>query len=48
MLEILILFLYVLKRFCIINQEFDDSGDPEKHYEALLSLAKAGVEKGKV
>ncbi|XP_051115154.1 uncharacterized protein LOC127240486 isoform X2 [Andrographis paniculata] len=40
--------------FCTVGvhptrcKEFDDSGDPEKHYEALLSLAKAGVEKGKV
>lgn len=33
---------------CSLNQEFDDSGDPEKHFEALISLAKAGVEKGKV
>lgn len=29
-------------------QEFEDSGDPEKHYQALLSLAKQGIEKGKV
>lgn len=29
-------------------QEFDESGDPEKHFQALLSLAKVGVEKGKV
>lgn len=29
-------------------QEFDESGDPEKHFQALLSLAKEGVEKGKV
>ncbi|GFQ01429.1 putative deoxyribonuclease tatdn1 [Phtheirospermum japonicum] len=28
--------------------EFDDSGDPEEHFKALLSLAKEGVEKGKV
>ncbi|EYU18106.1 hypothetical protein ABFS82_10G060300 [Erythranthe guttata] len=40
--------------FCTVGvhptrcNEFDDSGDPEKHYEALLSLAKEGVEKGKV
>lgn len=31
-----------------MNQEFDDSGDPERHFEALLSLAREGVEKGKV
>ncbi|CAA6653744.1 unnamed protein product [Spirodela intermedia] len=29
-------------------QEFDESGDPEKHFQALASLAKEGVEKGKV
>lgn len=29
-------------------QEFDESGDPEKHFQALLSLAKEGIEKGKV
>lgn len=29
-------------------QEFDESGDPEKHFKALLSLAKEGIEKGKV
>lgn len=40
--------------FCTVGvhptrcKEFDDSGDPEKHFEALLSLAKVGVEKGKV
>lgn len=28
--------------------EFEESGDPEKHFEALLSLAREGVEKGKV
>lgn len=33
---------------CTVNQEFDDSGDPERHFEALLSLAMEGVEKGKV
>ncbi|KAK4396583.1 putative deoxyribonuclease TATDN1 [Sesamum angolense] len=32
---------------CTQQDEFDDSGDPEKHFEALLSLAKEGVEKGK-
>lgn len=31
-----------------VSQEFDDSGDPDKHFEALMSLAKVGVEKGKV
>ncbi|XP_075502194.1 uncharacterized protein LOC142540139 isoform X1 [Primulina tabacum] len=40
--------------FCTVGvhptrcNEFDDSGDAEKHFEALLSLAKEGVEKGKV
>ncbi|CAI9779799.1 unnamed protein product [Fraxinus pennsylvanica] len=40
--------------FCTVGvhptrcKEFDDSGDPDKHFEALVSLAKAGVEKGKV
>ncbi|KAL4591862.1 hypothetical protein LXL04_004836 [Taraxacum kok-saghyz] len=33
---------------CNMIQEFDESGDPEKHFQALLSLAKVGVEKGKV
>ncbi|KAL2464076.1 TatD related DNase [Forsythia ovata] len=40
--------------FCTVGvhptrcKEFDDSGDPEKHFQALVSLAKEGVEKGKV
>ncbi|KAK6139861.1 hypothetical protein DH2020_026375 [Rehmannia glutinosa] len=40
--------------FCTVGvhptrcKEFDDSGDPEGHFNALLSLAKEGVEKGKV
>ncbi|KAI3473379.1 hypothetical protein Pfo_030669 [Paulownia fortunei] len=40
--------------FCTVGvhptrcKEFDDSGDPEEHFKALLSLAKEGVEKGKV
>ncbi|KAL6559136.1 hypothetical protein OROHE_006505 [Orobanche hederae] len=40
--------------FCTVGvhptrcNEFDDSGDPEDHFKALLSLAKEGVEKGKV
>lgn len=29
-------------------QEFEESGDPEKHFQALLTLAKEGIEKGKV
>lgn len=29
-------------------QEFEESGDPDKHFQALLSLAKEGIEKGKV
>lgn len=32
----------------LAKEEFDESGDPEKHFQALLSLAKEGVEKGKV
>ncbi|KAA8516813.1 hypothetical protein F0562_017077 [Nyssa sinensis] len=40
--------------FCTVGvhptrcKEFDESGDPEKHFQALLSLAMEGVEKGKV
>ncbi|KAL6575073.1 hypothetical protein OROMI_012358 [Orobanche minor] len=40
--------------FCTVGvhptrcNEFDDSGDPEDHFKALLSLAKEGVEKGKI
>lgn len=40
--------------FCTVGvhptrcREFDESGDPEKHFQALLSLAKEGVDKGKV
>ncbi|KAD1800788.1 hypothetical protein E3N88_42276 [Mikania micrantha] len=40
--------------FCTVGvhptrcNEFDESGNPEKHFQALLSLAKEGVEKGKV
>nr|DAD28978.1 TPA_asm: hypothetical protein HUJ06_030446 [Nelumbo nucifera] len=40
--------------FCTVGvhptrcKEFEESGDPEKHFQALLSLAKEGVEKGKV
>jgi len=29
-------------------KEFEESGDPEKHFQELLALAKEGVEKGKV
>ncbi|GAV63870.1 TatD_DNase domain-containing protein [Cephalotus follicularis] len=29
-------------------KEFEECGDPEKHYLALLSLAREGIEKGKV
>lgn len=32
----------------VFTQEFEESGDPEKHFQALLSLAKEGIEKGKV
>lgn len=30
------------------HQEFEESGDPEKHYQDLFSLAKEGMQKGKV
>ena len=49
------LFFYF---FCIIHgliacdilsfQEFEESGDPETYFQALLSLTKEGIEKGKV
>lgn len=32
----------------MLIQEFEESGDPEKHFQALLSLAKEGIQKGKV
>lgn len=38
---------FVISSF-ILNQEFEDSGDPEKHLQDLLTLAKEGKEKGKV
>ncbi|MQM19305.1 hypothetical protein Taro_052306 [Colocasia esculenta] len=40
--------------FCTVGvhptrcKEFDESGDPEGHFQALASLAKEGIEKGKV
>lgn len=40
--------------FCTVGvhptrcKEFEESGDPERHYQALLSLAREGVAKGKV
>ncbi|CAM8884850.1 unnamed protein product [Rhodiola kirilowii] len=40
--------------FCTVGvhptrcKEFEDSGDPENHFQALLSLAKMGIEKGKI
>ncbi|XP_065857327.1 uncharacterized protein [Euphorbia lathyris] len=40
--------------FCTVGvhptrcKEFEDSGDPEQHFKALLSLAKEGIQKGKV
>ncbi|XP_008241072.1 PREDICTED: putative deoxyribonuclease TATDN1 [Prunus mume] len=40
--------------FCTVGvhptrcKEFEESGDPDKHLQALLSLAKEGIEKGKV
>ncbi|XP_044491320.1 uncharacterized protein LOC123215335 [Mangifera indica] len=40
--------------FCTVGvhptrcKEFEESGDPERYFQALLSLAKKGIEKGKV
>ncbi|XP_057438917.1 uncharacterized protein LOC130730817 [Lotus japonicus] len=40
--------------FCTVGvhptrcKEFEESGDPEKHFQSLLSLAKEGIQKGKV
>ncbi|XP_026425551.1 putative deoxyribonuclease TATDN1 [Papaver somniferum] len=40
--------------FCTVGvhptrcKEFEDSGDEEKHFQSLVSLAKEGIEKGKV
>ncbi|CAL1372240.1 unnamed protein product [Linum trigynum] len=40
--------------FCTVGvhptrcKEFEESGDPENHFQALLSLAKEGIQKGKV
>ncbi|XP_021892423.1 putative deoxyribonuclease TATDN1 isoform X2 [Carica papaya] len=40
--------------FCTVGvhptrcKEFEENGDPEKHFQALLSLAKEGIQKGKV
>ncbi|XP_012074297.1 putative deoxyribonuclease TATDN1 [Jatropha curcas] len=40
--------------FCTVGvhptrcKEFEESGDPEQHFQALLSLAQEGVQKGKV
>ncbi|KAK4281736.1 hypothetical protein QN277_013194 [Acacia crassicarpa] len=40
--------------FCTVGvhptrcKEFEEGGDPEKHFQALLSLAKEGIQKGKV
>ncbi|CAI0402215.1 unnamed protein product [Linum tenue] len=40
--------------FCTVGvhptrcKEFEESGDPENHFQALLSLAKEGIRKGKV
>ncbi|XP_078163013.1 tatD related DNase isoform X1 [Carex rostrata] len=40
--------------FCTVGvhptrcKEFEESGDSERHFQALLSLAKEGIEKGKV
>ncbi|MBA0713286.1 hypothetical protein Golax_012328 [Gossypium laxum] len=38
----LVLFLETL------SLEFEESGDPEKHFQGLLALAKEGIQKGKV
>ncbi|KAG6744952.1 hypothetical protein POTOM_051593 [Populus tomentosa] len=35
-------------RLITLLEEFEESGDPEKHFQALLSLAKEGIQKGKV
>ncbi|KAG0483752.1 hypothetical protein HPP92_011836 [Vanilla planifolia] len=37
-----------VRSVCIQPDEFDRSGDPEKHFQELLALAKEGVAKGKV
>ncbi|KAF8395471.1 hypothetical protein HHK36_019417 [Tetracentron sinense] len=34
--------------YSVSIQEFEESGDPEQHFQALVSLAREGVEKGKV
>ncbi|KAF7851942.1 hypothetical protein BT93_L1653 [Corymbia citriodora subsp. variegata] len=40
--------------FCTVGvhptrcREFEESGDPDKHYQSLLSLAREGIQKGKV
>lgn len=40
--------------FCTVGvhptrcKEFEESGDPERHFQALLSVAREGVQKGKV
>lgn len=40
--------------FCTVGvhptrcKEFEESGDPEKHFQALVSLAKEGIQTGKV
>lgn len=40
--------LYICVIAGVVCQEFDENGDPEKHFQELLSLAKKGAEKGKV
>lgn len=32
----------------LLEQEFETSGDPKKHLEDLLSLAREGAARGKV
>ncbi|PIA59769.1 hypothetical protein AQUCO_00400575v1 [Aquilegia coerulea] len=44
----------ISRLFCTVGvhptrcKEFEDSGDPEKYFQDLVSLAKEGVDKGKV
>lgn len=37
-----------LGNYWVVIKEFEESGDPERHFQSLLLLAKEGVEKGKV
>ncbi|XP_052880779.1 uncharacterized protein LOC108465621, partial [Gossypium arboreum] len=47
--------IFITRRlFCTVGvhptrcKEFEESGDPKKHFQALLALAKEGIQKGKV